>query len=75
LVGVGPKAYTLLGPKTFDNNQLLCKNMAEDFMKKIVLEVSSEMMIDEWIPIFRLILQFLTYGQDSIDELLPLEDE
>ena len=48
---------------------------AEDFMKKIVLEVSSEMMIDEWIPIFRLILQFLTYGQDSIDELLPLEDE
>ena len=48
---------------------------AEDFMKKIVLEVSSEMMIDEWIPIFRLILQFLTYGQDSIDEFLPLEDE
>ena len=48
---------------------------AKDFMKKIVLEVSSEMTIDEWIPIFRLILQFLTYGQDSIDELLPLEDE
>ena len=48
---------------------------AENFMKKIVLEVSSEMMIDEWIPIFRLILQFLTYGQDSIDEFLPLEDE
>ena len=48
---------------------------AENFMKKIVLDVSSEMMIDEWIPIFRLILQFLTYGQDNIDELLPLEDE
>jgi len=44
-------------------------------MKKIILDVSSEMMIDEWIPIFRLILQFLTYGQDSIDKLLPLEDE
>ena len=48
---------------------------AENFMKKLVLGLSSEMMIDEWIPIFRLILQFLTYGQDSIDELLPLEDE
>ena len=48
---------------------------AEDFMKKMVLEVSSQMTINEWIPIFRLILQFLTYGQDSIDELLPLEDE
>ena len=48
---------------------------AENFMKKIVLDVSSEMMIDEWIPIFRLILQFLTYGQDSIDEFFPLENE
>ena len=48
---------------------------AEDFMKKMVLEVSSEMMLDEWIPIFRLILQFLTYGQSSIDESLPLEDK
>ena len=46
-----------------------------DNIKRFIIEVSSELLVWDWIPYFKQMLEFMTYGKKNIDELFNKEME